>query len=50
MLFRSRLAGGVRSDLLFTILDDFKHAGLPLAEPAMLMASAPSTPTEVRTV
>ena len=37
-----RLAGGVRSDLLFTILDDFKNAGLPLAVPTMMMASAPA--------
>lgn len=40
-----RLAGGVRSDLLFTILDDFKNAGLPLAVPTMMMASPPATPT-----
>ncbi|UYG52750.1 DUF3772 domain-containing protein [Comamonas endophytica] len=37
-----RLAGGVRSDLLFTILDDFKNAGLPLAVPTMMMATPPT--------
>ena len=36
-----RLAGGVRSDLLFTMLDDFKNAGLPLAVPTLMMASPP---------
>jgi len=39
-----RLAGGVRSDLLFTILDDFKNAGLPLAVPTMMMSSPPPAP------
>jgi small-conductance mechanosensitive channel len=39
-----RLASGVRSDLLFTILDDFKNAGLPLAVPTMMMASPPPAP------
>jgi len=39
-----RLASGVRSDLLFTMLDDFKNAGLPLAVPTMMMASAPPAP------
>ncbi|WP_315124450.1 DUF3772 domain-containing protein [Comamonas antarctica] len=39
-----RLASGVRSDLLFTILDDFKTAGLPLAVPTMMMASPPPAP------
>ncbi|MET1113389.1 MAG: DUF3772 domain-containing protein [Comamonas sp.] len=39
-----RLASGVRSDLLFTILDDFKNAGLPLAEPPMMMAGPPAAP------
>ncbi|RIX69766.1 mechanosensitive ion channel family protein, partial [Acidovorax cavernicola] len=39
-----RLASGVRSDLLFTMLDDFKNAGLPLAVPTMMMASPPATP------
>ncbi|WP_354444228.1 DUF3772 domain-containing protein [Ottowia thiooxydans] len=39
-----RMASGVRSDLLFTILDDFKNANLPLAVPTMMMASPPATP------
>ena len=39
-----RLAGGVRSDLLFTMLDDFRNAGLPLAVPTMMMTSAPPAP------
>ena len=39
-----RLAGGVRSDLLFTMLEDFRQAGLPLAVPTMMMASAPAVP------
>jgi potassium efflux system protein len=37
-----RLAGGVRSDLLFTMLDRFKEAGLPLVAPAV---AAPQDPT-----
>ena len=37
-----RVAGGVRSDLLFTILDLLKQAGLPLAVPTMVMS--PSEP------
>ncbi|SOD24912.1 Small-conductance mechanosensitive channel [Variovorax sp. YR752] len=37
-----RLAGGVRSDLLFVILDELKKASLPLAVPTMVMtATAP---------
>lgn len=39
-----RLASGVRSDLLFTILDDFRNAGLPLAVPTMMMSSPPAAP------
>jgi small-conductance mechanosensitive channel len=39
-----RLAGGVRSDLLFTILELLKDAGLPLAVPTMVMSSAADTP------
>jgi potassium efflux system protein len=36
-----RLAGGIRSDLLFSILDAFKQASLPMATPTTLvMASA----------
>ncbi|WP_086922642.1 DUF3772 domain-containing protein [Variovorax sp. JS1663] len=35
-----RLAGGVRSDLLFTILDSFKEAGLPLAVPMVVVSQA----------
>jgi small-conductance mechanosensitive channel len=33
-----RLAGGVRSDLLFAILDRFKEAGLPLAAPMVVVS------------
>ncbi|CAN7607919.1 DUF3772 domain-containing protein [Variovorax sp. LjRoot130] len=44
-----RLAGGVRSDLLFAILDLLKEAGLPLAVPTMVMSPteppAPPAPT-----
>jgi len=44
-----RLAGGVRSDLLFAILDLLKGAGLPLAVPTMVMSPteppAPPAPT-----
>lgn len=44
-----RLAGGVRSDLLFAILDLLKAAGLPLAVPTMVMSPteqpAPPAPT-----
>ncbi|HEY0295709.1 MAG TPA: mechanosensitive ion channel family protein, partial [Bordetella sp.] len=49
-----RLAGGVRSDLLFSMLDGLKDAGLPLAAYAPVLppgspmpgerAVAPSTP------
>ncbi|MBH1964830.1 MAG: mechanosensitive ion channel family protein [Comamonadaceae bacterium] len=39
-----RLASGVRSDLLFTILEDFKNANLPLAVPTMMMASPQLAP------
>jgi potassium efflux system protein len=39
-----RLAGGVRSDLLFTMLEEFRKAELPLAVPTMMMASAPVAP------
>lgn len=38
-----RLAGGVRSDLLFTMLDKLKQAALPLATP-MVVATAPAAP------
>ena len=37
-----RLAGGVRSDLLFTMLEAFRNAGLPLAVPTMVVASPPA--------
>ncbi|MCY1376462.1 hypothetical protein D9M69_639520 [compost metagenome] len=37
-----RLAGGVRSDLLFTILDALKQADLPLATPTTLVMAAPA--------
>jgi len=39
-----RLAGGVRSDLLFTILDELKKASLPLAVPTMVMTAPPPAP------
>jgi potassium efflux system protein len=39
-----RLAGGVRSDLLFVILDELKKASLPLAVPTMVMAAATPEP------
>ncbi len=38
-----RLAGGVRSDLLFVILDELKKAGLPMATPTTFMM-APTEP------
>jgi potassium-dependent mechanosensitive channel len=41
-----RLAGGVRSDVLFTLLDRFKEAGLPLVAPAV---AAPQDPTPAPT-
>ncbi len=34
-----RLAGGVRSELLFTILEELKQAGLPLAAPTVVMTT-----------
>jgi potassium efflux system protein len=37
-----RLAGGVRSDLLFTILDALNKAGLPMATPTMVMSVPPA--------
>ena len=47
-----RLAGGVRSDVLFTMLERFKQAGLPLAAPTLVMSQtelpappAPAPPT-----
>nr|WP_307866831.1 mechanosensitive ion channel domain-containing protein [Variovorax sp. E3] len=43
-----RLAGGVRSDLLFVILDELKKASLPLAVPTMVMAAA-ATPEPLPT-
>ena len=39
-----RLAGGVRSDLLFTLLDRFKQEGLALATPMMVMDARPPQP------
>ncbi|MBB1600658.1 DUF3772 domain-containing protein [Variovorax sp. UMC13] len=36
-----RLAGGVRSDLLFVILDELKKAGLPMATPTTMVMAAP---------
>ena len=42
-----RLAGGVRSDLLFVILDELKKASLPLAVPTMVMAAAPEVPAPI---
>jgi len=38
-----RQAGGVRSDLLFSILDALRQAGLPLAAPMLTMAVPPPT-------
>jgi small-conductance mechanosensitive channel len=38
-----RLAGGIRSDLLFVILDELKKAGLPMATPTTFMM-APTEP------
>jgi len=46
-----RLAGGVRSDLLFVILDELKKAALPMATPTTLVmastepAAAPLVPS-----
>ena len=40
-----RLAGGVRSDLMFTILELLKKAGLPMAVPTMVMSSVPDAPS-----
>lgn len=37
-----RVAGGVKSDLLFTMLEDFKRAGLPLVTP--VVAAMPPAP------
>ncbi|RYF81500.1 MAG: mechanosensitive ion channel family protein [Comamonadaceae bacterium] len=42
-----RVAGGVRSDLLFTMLDEFKKAGLPLATPAPVADVRPPEPRPV---
>ena len=39
-----RIAGNVRSDLLFTILDALRDAGLPLSAPTMLLTPAPPPP------
>ena len=39
-----RLASSVHSDLLFTLLDDFKNASLPLAVPTKMTASQQPTP------
>ncbi|MGJ7495656.1 DUF3772 domain-containing protein [Variovorax sp. RT4R15] len=39
-----RLAGGVRSDLLFEILDALQAADLPLSVPTMLVAPGGATP------
>jgi len=39
-----RLAGGVRSDLLFTILELLKNAGLPLAVPTVMLSQPSQTP------
>jgi len=40
-----RLAGGVRSDLLFAILELLKNAGLPMAVPTMVMSPVSDTRT-----
>jgi len=39
-----RQAGGVRSELLFTILDAFRQAGLSLTTPTLTMAVPPPAP------
>ncbi|WP_213953208.1 DUF3772 domain-containing protein [Variovorax sp. dw_954] len=39
-----RLAGGVRSDLMFEILDALRTADLPLSVPTMMVASGAATP------
>ncbi|RYF54237.1 MAG: mechanosensitive ion channel, partial [Comamonadaceae bacterium] len=44
-----RLAGGVRSDLLFEILDALQGGELPLSVPTMLMSSASSSSTPMAT-
>jgi potassium efflux system protein len=44
-----RLAGGVRSDLLFTILDALRQADLPMATPTLVMAAAPAAPSALST-
>ncbi|MGJ7565406.1 DUF3772 domain-containing protein [Variovorax sp. GB1R11] len=44
-----RLAGGVRSDLLFVILDELKKASLPLAVPTMVMAATAAAPEPLAT-
>ena len=42
-----RLAGGVRSDLLFTILKLLNNAGLPLAVPTVVLSQPSQTPPPV---
>ena len=44
-----RLAGGVRSDLLFEILDALQGGELPLSVPTMLMSSASGSSTPMAT-
>ena len=39
-----RIAGDVRSDLLFTMLDALRDANMPLSVPTMVMAPAPVAP------
>lgn len=36
-----RVAAGVKSELLFAMLDAFRSAGLPMARPTMVMSAAP---------
>ena len=42
-----RAVGGVRSDLLFTILDGLKAANLPLATPAFTVSASDGLPRQV---
>lgn len=44
-----RLAGGVRSDLLFEILDALRSGELPLSVPTMLVSSAAGSATPIAT-
>ncbi|MDA7416708.1 DUF3772 domain-containing protein [Xenophilus arseniciresistens] len=39
-----RVAGGVRSDLLFTMLDQFRKEGIAMASPTLVMDTRPAQP------